>query len=85
MKIKNRKMTAFFTTWITLVAIAVLTIILSPGSWTAIGSYWLFILLCNAIGFISFTVLKDWIRSKHFRPELLEPIFNKENEEDEGK
>jgi hypothetical protein len=70
MQIKRRKLIAFFTTWLTLLFIAILTILFVPESWIKIGRLILIGILGNAIGFISFSVIKDYIRSKYYRKEL---------------
>ena len=49
MRIKRRKLIAFFTTWITLLFIAILTIFFAPESWEKFGRWFILGLLSNAI------------------------------------
>jgi hypothetical protein len=68
-KIK-RKLTAFITTWVTLVSTSVLTIIFAPEMWEVYCQWFTVGLLLNAFGFICFTVIKDYIKAKHFNIDL---------------
>lgn len=70
MKIKGRKVFAFITTWITLAGLGVLTIFFAPDAWNDASKYIIIGLLVNAFVFISFTVLKDFIKTKFFNENL---------------
>lgn len=79
MKIKQRKMIAFITTWLTLIILAIMTIFFAPESWGEYGKLTVIGLLGNAVGFISFTVIKDFIRSKYYKKEL-DDNYNEKND-----
>lgn len=70
MKLKGRKVFAFITTWLTIAAVGILTVIFAPQAWTELFKWWLGGLLINALGFISLNIVKSLIISTNFHPEM---------------
>lgn len=70
MNMKSRKVIAFILNYVTLVIVAAATIIFTPEAWGSVFIFWVSAVMFNSFIFVSFVLIKDYIRSKHFRPEL---------------